>query len=114
MKDKTLIMILLSFTLFCIIYYTIIFLYSKHLKNKYLFKNTKVKHVSLKNSYTFENNYEDSPSYKSKVIPVDVVKSVRDWKSDLNAINHQQDFVEDTNTIGGYINDTDLEHPNLN
>lgn len=107
--------IIIAFILFCLVYYYLVFKYSKFLKNKDLLKNNEKKVSNVKNFNTFDKSYGEPPAYNNnKVVPIDVVKTSRDWKKDLNAINSQQEFVEDNNTLGNYINETDLENPHLN
>lgn len=108
-------LLIMAFVLFCVIYYYGVFKYSTYLKNKDFLNNNKNNTSDIKNIYTFDKSYEEPLSFNNKkVVPIDVVKSSRNWKKDLSAINSQQEFVEDNNILGNYINETDLQNPELN
>lgn len=108
-------LLIMAFVLFCVIYYYAVFKYSIYLKNKELLNNIKNNVSNVKNINTFDKSYEEPLSFNNKkAVPIDVVESSRDWKKDLSAINSQQEFVEDNNTLGNYINETDLDNPELN
>ena len=108
-------LLIVVFVLFCVIYYYAFFRYSTYLKNKDLLNNIKNNVSNMNIINTFDESYEEPLSFNNKkVVPLDVVESSRDWKKDLSAINSQQEFVEDNNTFGNYINDTDLQNPELN
>jgi hypothetical protein len=108
-------LLIMGFVLFCFIYYYGVFKYSTYLKNKDLLNNIKNKVSNIKNINTFDKNYEEPLSFNTnKAVPIDVVENSRDWKKDLSAINSQQEFVENNNILGNYINETDLKNPELN